>query len=112
MIHIALPFPISVNNAYSNNQRGRHKSAAYKAWEKEAGTAIKDRHRQRVGPYTLAIHLKKPDKRRRDLGNFEKVISDLLVSHGVVADDSLCERLTMSWDNGQSDACIVQIMPI
>lgn len=113
-IRLSLPFPPSVNSAYANggNKRGRHKTPAYLAWEKLAGTRVKDSHRQGLKAYTLAICLRRPDLRRsRDLGNYEKCVSDLLVSHGIVADDSGCERLTMAWDSGISEECVVIVVP-
>lgn len=112
MIRIELPFPPSVNSAYANggNKRGRHKTPAYLAWEKLAGTRIKDSHRRRFTSYTLHICLRRPDLRRsRDLGNFEKCVSDLLVAHGIVADDSGCERLLMTWDQNMQAECVVII---
>jgi hypothetical protein len=33
------------------------------------------------------------------------------VAHGVIADDSGCERLSMYWDHGMKEACIVLVMP-
>lgn len=113
MIRLVLPFPPSVNAAYANggNKRGRHKTTQYKAWEQLAGLGIKDSHRQALGPYSIAIALKAPDKRARDLGNYEKCVSDLLVNHGVVKDDSYCRRLTMTWNEGMEAECVVLVMP-
>ncbi len=109
MIRIVLPFPVSVNAAFANggNRRGRHKTPAYKAWEQLAALGIKDSHRQSLGPYSIAIALRAPDKRARDIGNLEKVISDLLVAHGVVKDDSYCRKLTMIWNNSMDEECVV-----
>jgi crossover junction endodeoxyribonuclease RusA len=111
MIRLSLPFPVSVNNLYANGRKGRYKTDKYLAWCAEASIGIKDSHRQGIAAYSLAICLRRPDKRRRDLGNFEKAISDLLVAHGVIADDSGCERLTMHWDHGIREECIVIVMP-
>jgi len=75
------------------------KSAEYRGWldamawewRSQAGT-------QRVGgKYALTITMGKPDKRRRDLDNSLKALSDLLVASGVVDDDSLCQRIDMAW---------------
>ena len=112
-VRLVLPMPPSVNSAYANggNKRGRHKTPAYVAWERLAGTCVKDSHRAGLGPYSLAICLRRPDKRGRDLGNYEKVISDLLVAHGVVKDDQHCERLTMQWDAGLEADCVVLVQP-
>lgn len=109
MTRIELPFPPSINAAFANggNRRGRHKTSEYKAWEQLASLYIKDSHRVGYGPYSLSIALKRPDRRRRDLGNLEKCLSDFLVAHGVVKDDSLCERLTLQWDDGLPAECVV-----
>lgn len=109
MIRIHLPFPPSVNSAYANggNKRGRHKTAAYLAWIQEASTQVKAGMRQNLGHYSLHICLERPDKRHRDLGNYEKCVSDFLVMHGVVRDDHLCERLTMTWGSELPAPCVV-----
>lgn len=110
-VRIELPYPPSVNAAYANggHKRGRHKTAEYRAWEQLAGVCIKDNHRLGLGPYSLSIALKRPDKRRRDLGNIEKVVSDLLVAHGVVKDDCLAERILLTWDAGLKADCVVLV---
>lgn len=111
MIRLHLPFPLSVNNLYANSGkgRGRHKTARYAAWLLEASLVIKDSHRQALGPYELCIALQAPDKRARDLGNYEKAVSDLLVMHGVVKDDSYCRRLTMMWTENLPTPCTVLV---
>jgi crossover junction endodeoxyribonuclease RusA len=111
MIKLQLPFPPSVNAAYGNggNKRGRHKTAVYKTWEKLAAIGVKDSHRQALGPYSISICLERPDKRRRDIDNYVKVLSDFIVAHGIVKDDSLCERLSMTWGVGLPSPCIVLI---
>lgn len=49
------------------------------------------------GYYTLKIILNPSDKRRRDLGNFEKATSDFLQSAGIIDDDCLCRDLHLVW---------------
>jgi len=49
------------------------------------------------GEYTLDVQAKKPDKRRRDIGNLEKAVSDILQATGVIEDDCLCQDLRMRW---------------
>lgn len=111
MIKLELPFPPSVNSAFANggNKRGRHKTAQYVDWIKLASTKVKESHRQGMGPYSLQICLERPDKRARDLGNYEKALSDFLVMHGIVKDDSYCRRLTMYWAEGLPAPCVVII---
>lgn len=111
MIKLELPFPPSVNAAYANggNKRGRHKTAKYIDWIKLASTKVKEGHRQGLGPYSIQIALESPDKRHRDLGNFEKAVSDFLVMHSIVKDDSYCRRLTMYWAESLPAPCVVLI---
>lgn len=111
MIRIELPFPPSLNNLFANGRKGRFRTPAYDAWFALASTAVKDSHRQRIGPYSLHIALRRPDKRRRDLGNLEKGISDLLVAHGIVKDDCLAERITLQWDADLPADCVVLVQP-
>lgn len=49
------------------------------------------------GSYKLTILAVRPDKRKRDLGNLEKAISDILVTLQIVEDDSLCEWIEARW---------------
>lgn len=113
MIRIHLPFPPSVNAAYGNggNKRGRHKTIQYVDWIKEASTAIKAGMRQGLGKYTINICLMRPDKRQRDIGNYEKCVSDFLVMHGVIQDDHLCQSLLMTWGENLPAPCVVLIQP-
>lgn len=48
----------------------------------------------------MTILATRPDGRRRDLGNLEKAVSDLLVEMQVIADDSLIEMFSMEWVSG------------
>lgn len=50
-----------------------------------------------LGAYKLTILAVRPDKRKRDLGNLEKAVSDILVSQNIVEDDSFCEWLEAKW---------------
>lgn len=107
-VTLHLPFPISVNAAYANGgKRGRSKTPKYNAWIAEASLYVRDSHRQKLGPYHISICLEAPDRRVRDLGNHEKVVQDFLVMHGVIQDDSKCQRLVMTWGVGLPAPCVV-----
>lgn len=98
-VTLTLPYPPASNNLFANSKSGgRFKSARYTAWATEAGWEAKRQRAGRIeGPYALYIVACRPDARRRDLANLEKAVSDLLVSAGIVEDDSLCMKLQMSW---------------
>lgn len=98
-IEIDLPFPPSANRLWRNSGGRMHISPQYALWKKEAGYQILAQRKGGLpeGPYKITIHAKRPDKRRRDLGNLEKAVSDLLVSVGTIPDDSNCEMITLRW---------------
>jgi crossover junction endodeoxyribonuclease RusA len=78
-------------------------------WREEAGWEIKQQVKGRkiTGEYTLKVVAVKPDKRRRDLGNLEKAISDLLQEVGVIEDDYLCQEIHLMWADTGPDCLII-----
>ena len=99
-IKITIPYPPSVNRIWRTNGKGTtYSSPAYKAWQKEAQWAIigQTRGRKIIGPYHLTINAVRPDKRRRDIGNLEKALSDALVNSGFIEDDCNCEQILARW---------------
>ena len=87
--------------------RGRAASPRYRAWKKLIHVTLASRLGRAdipiPGPVQVEYHFRRPDKRRRDLGNMEKATSDILVSLGVIEDDSLIHDLRMRWG---SDAAV------
>jgi Holliday junction resolvase RusA-like endonuclease len=61
--------------------------------------------------YKLTILAVRPDKRKRDLGNLEKAISDILVSQNIIQDDCLCEWMEIRWVESGPE-CQITIEPI
>lgn len=113
-IELALPFPPSTNGLYTNRKGGRAKTPGYKAWQEEAGLRL---NRQRVGriegPYHLVVDLERPTKKngepskaKRDLDNYVKAISDLIVTHGVVEDDRYLESVRIAWSDHAKGAFV------
>lgn len=100
VIELTLPFPPSVNRLWRAKRGGGvYRSPEYVTWAKAAAWEIAAQIKTRsiFGHYSLTIEAVKPDKRRRDLGNLEKAISDALVSAGVVEDDHLCNEIILRW---------------
>lgn len=107
-VTIRLPYPPSVNHLFAGKTR-RFASVAYKRWQAKADAALLEqrplpRFTDRV---VLTMTFGRPDRRTRDIGNLEKAVSDRLVHNGVLADDSLIERLTLAW--GVEPGCKVEI---
>lgn len=97
---LLLPMPPSVNALYANVRNvGRVRTKAYRAWLSEAGwELLRQRPRPIKGRYHLRIFAARKQN-RADLGNREKAISDLLVKHQVVSDDSVAETIQLSWSD-------------
>lgn len=97
-----LPFPPPLNNLFAQVGNRRVVARNYKDWRIRAAAAL---IRQRpipkfAGKVAVVYAFGRPDKRKRDLGNLEKVVSDLLVDHGIIGDDSLIERIELAWAEG------------
>ena len=94
---VGLPMPPSTNALYANvSGKGRVKTAAYRQWIHDAGWQLQSQRPGRIeGRYHIEIILSFPSNARSiDLDNV-KAISDLLVKHGVIEDDSLAESFSV-----------------
>ena len=100
-ITVNLPLPPSVNGIWRHRAGRSYLSKQYAAWKLLAGqewlAQRKTQPRGILGPYRAILIFAKPDKRRRDLSNLIKVIEDFAVQHGLIEDDSLCEKLYVRW---------------
>jgi len=83
------------------------KSRAYSDWLKQAGWEIKAQRTDRIeGHHKLSMEVGRPDNRRRDLDNLIKPEQDLLVSLGIVTDDSKCIALSARWADFADDLVV------
>lgn len=112
MITLKLPMPPPANNLFANKAgRGRVKSERYRTWLNAAGWELKEQKPAKVeGEYCIWLYVERPDNRKRDLSNLIKPIEDLLVSHGVVEDDSKCAEVHLYW-SGSGRGCTVKVEP-
>ena len=99
MITLTLPYPPQANNMFTVARGRKIKSGAYRSWSEQVAWSLRaggqpPMHR---GAYELHIIARRPDRRRRDLDNLIKPISDALTACRVIEDDSLCQRLTVEW---------------
>lgn len=114
MITLILPFPPSVNRLWRATKGGGvYRSPKYTEWRTRAmwQLSAQAKGKKVEGPYKLTILAVRPDKRKRDLGNLEKAISDILVTLNIVEDDCLCEWIEAKWVNTGPE-CKVIIEPI
>ncbi len=103
---LALPFPPSVWEIYVGWGKSRRHSPTYAKWRADCGYFIRGRNAIVDEPFSLCVALKRPNK-RMDLDNRAKAILDVLQHYQVIKNDNLCERLTMTWDAGLKDECVV-----
>lgn len=97
-IALRLPFPPATNNLFLNAGKRRVRSRRYDAWIAEATAEVFRQRAGRIdGPYTFAMRVERPDRRKRDLDGLIKPVLDLLVKTGVTADDSLCRGIVVHW---------------
>lgn len=98
-IVIELPFAPSVNRLWRMG-RGKkmYKSKVYEDWIIVAQQLIYiGKHKPILGFYRLTIEAVRPDKRRRDIDNLIKAVSDVLQDTGLIEDDCLCQEVTAKW---------------
>lgn len=105
-----LPFPPSANALTRNRAGGRANTDRYKTWRRAADNLFLAQRRalgglvKVEGTYHLLIvldqarRLKKDGTLRKiDAGNYEKAISDWLVSREIVQDDRLADAVAIVW---------------
>lgn len=74
---------------FVNSRRGRVRSKAYSAWRIEAGWVLNGSGARPVAsPVAITMRFGKLNS-ASDLGNREKGITDLLVTHKLIEDDSV-----------------------
>jgi crossover junction endodeoxyribonuclease RusA len=111
-IRLTLPLPPSVNRLWRTGRGRLYRSAEYAAWRNEAIWSIKLQARGAsiAGPYSIAVEFQRPDRRRRDLDNLLKALSDALVDAGVLEDDSDAQEIRLCW-RGTGRSCEVILAP-
>lgn len=98
MIVLDLPMPPSTNGLYRNSGKKRFKTRRYRTWLNAAGHDVTQQPCQRhLGHYSISVYICPRDKRKRDVDNHLKAISDLLVEHRLVEDDSLAQSAHVEW---------------
>jgi Holliday junction resolvase RusA-like endonuclease len=109
MIEVSLPLPPSTNNLYVSIGKRRVISPRYRAWLEAAGKElIAQKPRPVLGDYDLWLYFVWPDQRRRDLDNFIKAVSDLLVRHKLLDDDSRAHALHI-YREIKGKQCVVRV---
>ena len=98
-IVLILPRPPSVNALYENCRGGRRKTQKYVDWIKKAHESIGIWKYEPIEEYINVVYsvLKPVQKRKRDVANIEKGLSDFLVKSLLITDDSQILSNTQRW---------------
>lgn len=96
-----IPMPPSVNALYANRPGGRFKTDAYKNWINLAALCIRDQKPAPISGYVAVRYVVATftDKRKHDLGNLEKALSDCLTHHDIIDDDSQIRKITLEYSS-------------
>lgn len=113
-VQFSLPLPPSANQLWRSPPGSRRpiKSREYRVWLDVAALEVRRQHVPiTTGKIRVTYEVGRKDKRRRDLGNNEKALSDLLTLAGVIEDDSLIDELRLVWRVGGDVLVTVESMP-
>lgn len=106
---IQLPYPPSINRLYRSINGRSILSKVGRDYYRDVVPIAEASGINIRGPYVLIIRAHRPDKRRRDIGNLEKIVSDTLAKAGVVEDDSYAQAILSSWaDSPVKLMCTIQ----
>ena len=102
VIKLTLPYPPTSNHNTMVAHGRRISSPTYRKWRAAAEAVciegcLLQFDAPLKGPYWIAYVVDRPDRRRRDIENLPKSISDALQSAGVIEDDSFCMQSICEW---------------
>ena len=98
MIELSIAYPPSANRIWRKYKGRIVRDPVYVQWlDAEGWKIIQQKQGGVSGPYRLTVEAVKPDRRRRDLDNILKPLSDLLKSVGTIDDDSEAEEINVKW---------------
>ena len=115
-VRFMLPIPPSVNALYATNwkTKRRFESKRYEIWKENAFAALittSPRPRSTPGKISVVYMVGRPDRRRRDCESHIKAVSDFLVTHRLIDDDSEIDLLTVGWTDDHPGSVEVVIRP-
>lgn len=98
---LTLPFPPSVNGYWRATSTGMKISASGRSFRINAFAAVMEQLKRAPQPITVNVEVNvllfPPDKRHRDLDNYQKALFDSLTHAGVWVDDRQIKRFTVEW---------------
>lgn len=110
--YTGLDLPPSANRMWGRRNGGGYSlSPAYTAWKKAAGQLVMIARQAPVrGRFIASLRIQRGAS-RIDLDNFVKPTLDLMQYMGIIENDALCERVTITWAD-DADKLEVEVEPI
>jgi Holliday junction resolvase RusA-like endonuclease len=106
---LTVPPGPSSNRLWKSGKKTHFRTDPYKSWLAVAIPLVRSQARGRslAGHYALRVTV---PRSARDLGNYEKALSDMLQAAGVVADDKLADEILAVRDwTGQGGQVILDL---
>ena len=119
MIRIELPFPPS-QNAIWRSGRGRvYRAKSYTNWLTQAyhewlAQKPKGPFKTVEGLFDIELKFSRPDRRKRDLDNYHKVVTDFLQQAQIIKNDCNMRKTTSMWvaDEEAPMGVVVLLTPV
>lgn len=110
-MRIELPYPPTVNTMFPTGKNGRrYLSAKGKAYRQEVYRLVLEQHgifKPYTGRISATVELTPPDKRKRDIDNYNKALFDALGYANVYMDDEQIKRLYIEMREPGEGSCVV-----
>lgn len=111
-MRLELPFPPSINSMFPSGKQGRrYLSKRGKAYRQEVYALTLEQHgifKPLTGPVKASVELLPPDKRKRDIDNYNKALFDSLAHANVFMDDDQIKELHIFMrEPGETKGCTV-----
>jgi crossover junction endodeoxyribonuclease RusA len=95
IVTLKLPFPPSVNHSHHYANKRKFVSKKTKEFREAVQEAVIELGEKLYGRLAMFITLYPPDKRRRDIGNYEKQLTDAIMLAGLFLDDEQIDTITI-----------------
>ena len=96
MITLEIPFPPSTNHSHHYGSGRKFLSKKTREFRERVQEIIIENNVPKIeGRLSLFLGLFPPDKRRRDIGNYEKQATDALMDAGLFDDDEQIDLITI-----------------
>ena len=109
---LEFPFPPSVNHYLGRFGNRTYKTAKAKAYNQAVYDIVKKHGANKAfnTPLEVLYFYWFPDKRKRDIANYEKVLTDSMVTAGVMVDDHLIHKITQEKKGYYKDGKVLVVI--